>query len=127
MSTGVGLAPIPRTRCVVSTAWLLANLQIIWTGLGESPQAAKKSVQENARATVGSIEILAEYRYVTAKTLSVRQNTKARSSEIGCLSFGIAVRLLKKEKDFALVRWTDKDSGAEIQGWVFSRYLGKFN
>ena len=42
------------------------------------------------------------------------------------LSFGKAVRLLEKEKDFSLVLWTDKESGAEIQGWVFSRYLGKF-
>ncbi len=95
--------------------------------LGESPQAAKKSIQNNAQAAVGSVEILAEFRYVSAKTLSVRQNPKARSPEIGRLSFGMAVRLLKKEKDFALVIWTDKENGAEIQGWVFSRYLGKFN
>lgn len=95
--------------------------------LGESPQAAKKSIQENARAAVGSAEILAEYRYVSAKTLFVRQNPKARSPEVGRLPFGKAVKLLKKEKDFALVIWTDKESGAEIQGWVFSRYLGKFS
>lgn len=94
--------------------------------LGESPQAAKKAIQENARAAVGSAEVLAEYRYVSAKTLIVRQNAKARSPEVGRLSFGKAVKLLKKEKDFALVIWTDKESGAEIQGWVFSRYLGKF-
>ena len=43
------------------------------------------------------------------------------------LSFGKAVKLMKKERDFALVAWTDKESGAEIQGWVFARYLGKFN
>jgi Bacterial SH3 domain len=95
--------------------------------LGESPQAAKKSIQDNTQAAVGSVEILAEFRYVSAKTLSVRQNPKARSPEVSRLSFGMAVRLLKKDKDFALVIWTDKESGVEIQGWVFSRYLGKFN
>jgi Bacterial SH3 domain len=95
--------------------------------LGDSPQAAKKAILENARATVGSTEILAEYRYVVAKTLIVRQNPKARSPEVGRLPFGRAVKLLKKEKNFALVIWTDKESGSEIQGWVFSRYLGKFN
>jgi hypothetical protein len=94
--------------------------------LGESPQAAKKAIQENARAKVGPTETLADYRYVIAKTLIVRQNPKARSPEVGRLPFGRAVKLLKKEKNFALVIWTDKDSGAEIQGWVFSRYLGKF-
>jgi hypothetical protein len=95
--------------------------------LGESPQAAKKAVQENARTAVGSLELLAEYRYVSAKVLIVRQNPRARSPEVGRLSFAKAVKLLKKEKDFALVLWTDKESGAEIQGWVFSRNLGKFN
>ena len=94
--------------------------------LGESPQAAKKAIQENARAAVGSAEMLEEYRYVSAKVLVVRQNPKTRSPEVGRLYFGSAVKLLKKEKDFALVIWTDKESSAEIQGWVFSRYLGKF-
>lgn len=95
--------------------------------LGESPQAAKKAVQENARAAVGSPQLLVEYRYVSAKVLIVRQNPRARSPEVGRLSFGKTVKLLEKEKDFSLVLWTDEESGAEIQGWVFSRYIGKFN
>lgn len=112
--------------------WLIAGAIGVAMGhyapavLGESPQAAKKAIQENAKAAVGSAEILAEYRFVSAKLLIVRQNPKARSPEVGRLSFGKAVKLLKKEKDFALVIWTDKESGAEIQGWVFARYLGKF-
>lgn len=95
--------------------------------LGESPQAAKKSVQEKMRTAVGSTELLVEYRYVSAKVLIVRLNPGARSPEVERLSFGKAVKLLKKEKNFALVLWTDKESGTEIQGWVFARYLGKFN
>ena len=95
--------------------------------LGESPQAAKKAILENARTVVGSTQILADYRYVSAKILIVRQNPKARSREIGHLSIGKVVKLLKKENDFALVMWNDEESDAEIQGWVFSRYLGKFN
>jgi hypothetical protein len=94
--------------------------------LGESPQAAKKSVQEAARVAVGSPELLTDYRYVSAKVLIVRQNAKALSPEIARLTFGKSVKLLKKEKDFALVLWTDKESGAEVQGWVFARYLGRF-
>ena len=97
--------------------------------LGESPQAAKKAVQEAARTAVGSSELLVDYqyRYVSVKVLIVRQNPRALSPELGRLSFGKAVKLFKKEKDFALVLWADKESGAEIQGWVFSRYLGTFN
>jgi hypothetical protein len=94
--------------------------------LGDSPQAAKKAIHESARVAVGSLEILADYRYVSIKVLIVRRNPCARSSEVGNLPFGRVVKLLKKEKDFSLVIWTDKDTDTEIQGWVFSRYLGKF-
>lgn len=94
--------------------------------LGESPQAAKKAVQHNAHAAFGSPLLLVDYRYVSAKVLIVRQNPRALSPELGRLSFGKPVKLLRKEKDFALVLWTDSESGAEIQGWVFSRHLGKF-
>lgn len=97
------------------------------TVLGNSPQAEKKAVQQIARAAVGSSAFLLEYRYVSAKVLVVRQKPKATSPEVGRLVFGRAVKLLKKEKDFALVQWSDNESGAEIQGWVFARYLEKFN
>lgn len=113
--------------------WLVAGAIGAYMGhyapavLGESPQAAKKAVQENARSAVGSLQLLAEYRFVATKMLIVRQSPRALSPEVGHLSFGKAVKLLKKEKDFAFVLWTDQESGAEIQGWVFARYLGKFN
>lgn len=95
--------------------------------LGDSPQAAAKAVKEIAREAVGVPELLVEYRYVTVKVLIVRQNPRALSPEVARLTFGKAVKLVKKDKDFALMLWTDKESGVEIQGWVFSRYLGKFN
>lgn len=95
--------------------------------LGESPQAAKKAVEQTARVAVGAPELLVEYRYVSAKVLIVRQNPKAMSPEIARLTFGKSVKLLKKDKNFALVLWTDNESGAEVQGWVFARYLNKFN
>lgn len=93
----------------------------------QSPQQATKEVKEVARAAVGSPELLVDYRFVSAKVLIVRQNPKARSPQIGRLTFSKPVKLLKKDKDFALVVWTDKESGTEVQGWVFSRYLEKFN
>lgn len=95
--------------------------------LGESPQAAKKAVEGTARLAVSSPELLLEFRYVSAKVLAVRQNPRALSPEVSRLTFGKPVKLLKKDKDFALVLWTDKESGAEVQGWVFARYLNKFN
>jgi hypothetical protein len=113
--------------------WLLAGAISTVMGhfsplvLGESPQAATKGVKEVARQVVQVPELLADYRYVSSKVLIVRQNPRALSPEVARLTFGKPVKLVKKEKDFALVVWSDKDAGAEIQGWVFARYLGKFN
>lgn len=93
----------------------------------QSPPQAVKSIKGVARATVNSPALLTEYRIVTAKTLSLRQNPKSRSPQLGQLGFGKIVKLLKKDRDFALVLWRDTESGTEIQGWVFARYLEKFN
>lgn len=94
--------------------------------LAKNPQAATKAINENARNAVGSPELLVEYRYVSATALVARQNPRAQSPQVGRLTFGKAVRLIKKDKGFALVAWSDEESEAEIQGWVFARYLEKF-
>lgn len=91
-----------------------------------SPQTAK-AVKVAARAAVGSADLLSEHRFVSAKSVKVRLNPNARSPKLAELRFGTAVKLLKRDRDFALVVWSDTESGAEIQGWVFARYLQKFN
>lgn len=93
----------------------------------ENPQQATKEIKRAARRDMGSLEFLTDFRFVSVKTLIVRQSPKASSPHIGSFSHGTLVRLLKKEKDFALVVWSDHESGGEVQGWVFSRYLQKFN
>jgi hypothetical protein len=93
----------------------------------QSPPQSIKSIKEVTRATGHSLALLTDYRIVSAQSLTVRQNPKARSPKLGNLGFGKVVHILKKDKDFALVLWRDTDSGAEIQGWVFARYLAKFN
>jgi len=93
---------------------------------GGQPQSVK-SIKVAAQAAVGSPELLTEYRIVTATTLNVRQNPKALSPKLAALPFGAAVRLVRKDGDFAFVVWMDTNSGAEIHGWVFARYLKKFS
>lgn len=92
----------------------------------QSQPQTVKSIKVATRSAVGSPELLTEYRIVTAKALNVRQNPRARSPKIAELPFGSAVRLVRKDGDFALVVWLDTNSGAEIHGWVFARYLQKF-
>ncbi len=111
--------------------WIMSALiSVVVTGLtttatGEKPPSTKKEVLVAAHAA-GGVGVLQDYRFVSAKQLFVRQNPRAQSPVIGTLAFGRPVKLIKKEKGFALVEWRDAEGEAVIQGWVFARYLSKF-
>ena len=58
----------------------------------------------------------------------VRKNPKAQSPVIAKFELGQTVLLIEKDKNgFSLVEWKDSESGVEIRGWVFTRYLAKFH
>lgn len=92
----------------------------------QSPQEIKKNIKAIAHKS-SPHDQLENLRYVNATTLNVRLNPRAQAPKIGELNFGNVVNILKKDKDFTLVEWTGQDSEVKIQGWVFSRYLNKFN
>lgn len=93
---------------------------------GASTQDANKQVKEAAREAVGDLRLLRDYRFVTAQSLAVRAEPKARGQVLGQLRLGQTVHMLGKEGDFTLVVWQSEDGNAELKGWVFSRYLKRF-
>ncbi|MEF9949464.1 MAG: SH3 domain-containing protein, partial [Comamonas sp.] len=93
---------------------------------GTSTQATNKQVKEAAREAVGDLRLLHDYRFVTAQSLAVRAEPKARGQALGQLRLGQTVHVLGKERDFTLVAWRSEDGNAELKGWVFSRYLKRF-
>lgn len=92
-----------------------------------SPREITKHVKEIVHAAGTTSNMLDELRYISAKTVFIRLNPRAKSPALGELKLGTVVRIVKQQKDFALILWQDNESGAQIQGWVFARYLGKFN
>jgi len=93
---------------------------------GASTQSANKQVKEAAREAVGDLRLLHDYRFVTAQSLAVRAEPKARGQTLGQLRLGQTVHVLGKERDFTLVTWRSEDGNAQLQGWVFSRHLKRF-
>ena len=93
---------------------------------GASTQAANKQVKEAAREAVGDLRLLRDYRFVSAQSLAVRSEPKARGQALGQLRLGQTVHVLGKEGDFTLVVWQSEDGNSELKGWVFSRYLKRF-
>jgi hypothetical protein len=86
----------------------------------------EKEVRQGALEAGLNAATLAEYRFVSGQALAVRTTRRSNARAIATLKFGQPVRLLKKEGDWSLVEWTDKENDASIQGWVLSRYLRKF-
>lgn len=90
-------------------------------------QEATKNIKNAARETVGDIRLLKDFRFVGTESLALRNAPKAKAVTVGQLHFGQTVRVIEKERDFTLVSWQSEDGKIELQGWVFSRYLKRFN
>ena len=95
--------------------------------LNKEDRVIKKSILKNVIKKLENITLLESYRLVTTKVLNVRYNPKAQSLLVGKFYLGHVVLLIEKRKDWSLVVWTDPESGVADKGWVFSRYLGRFN
>lgn len=91
----------------------------------------KRAATKIVKRTISQSEIpggvLANHRFITADILVVRSKGNRKSKIIGKLYFGQIVLMIQKKKDWSLVEWKDSDGGLFIKGWVFTRYLKKFN
>ncbi|TAA47914.1 SH3 domain-containing protein [Corallincola spongiicola] len=86
---------------------------------------AKKEIIREAR-DLYSTEELFEYRFVYASTLNVRELGTTKSNIVGVLHLGKAVKVINKAKNWSFVEYQDSLTGEVKAGWVFSRYLHKF-
>lgn len=86
---------------------------------------AKKEIIREAY-DLYSTEELFEYRFVYASILNVRESSSTKSKIIGELHLGKAVKLIKKSKSWSFIEYQDSMTSEVKKGWVFSRYLRKF-
>ena len=87
----------------------------------------EKKLKSMAKNVVSDLDALRSIRYVGADHLNVRAKPSQQSESIGVLKFASAVIVLERRKSWTLVEWRDVENNTSIQGWVFSRYLKKFN
>lgn len=89
-------------------------------------RTAKKEIIREANEFY-SPEDLKGYKFVYATTLHVRKLGNMSSEIIDELYLGKTVSVRKKSKRWSFIEYHDEDTGDLKQGWVFSRYLHKFN
>lgn len=69
---------------------------------------------------------LSNLRFVTTELLIVRESPSTSSKVKDELRFGQIVTMVNKQRNWMEISYTYKD-GEIIHGWVFSRYIAKFN
>ena len=87
---------------------------------------AKHLKKEVHQVEIGP-EFYRHYRFVSAPSLTVWSKNYTRSKYVGKLYFGYLVRIVQKNKNWSLIEYRANDGTAVIQGWVFTRYLKRFD
>ncbi len=66
-------------------------------------------------------------RYVTAENLNVRSGAGKEYSVLTILKYGTVVKVKEKVKHWTKIEYIDKDNDINLEGWVYTRYLEKFD
>jgi post-segregation antitoxin (ccd killing protein) len=105
--------------------------------IAEQPLTNHKVMEKNIKIEVNKTlnikiesidaraEILKAYAYVSTEHLVIRQSNKVKSRVLYTLEFGQVVRIIHKDRKWTLVEYETEEG--VIQGWVFTRYISKFN
>jgi len=94
--------------------------------LANKPQREKiKAIRQEAQQDF-SLQFLQAYRFISASTVKVRKGPSTNHQVIDEIYFGQVAKLVKKGRKWSSIEYTDDDTGEEITGWVFNRYLKKF-
>ena len=98
-----------------------------WRGYqNQAPRSAKKQIILDANQLYHRDE-LSRYRFVNASTLNVRSGAHLKAEIIDNLPFGKSVLVIRREKAWTNIEYLDESTGEPAIGWVYSRYLHKFD
>ncbi|MTI47850.1 MAG: SH3 domain-containing protein [Firmicutes bacterium] len=67
------------------------------------------------------------YRYVSIDCLNVRLSNSINSKIIGDLHLGEVVKIVNKQRNWTLIEFKDENQENYIKGWIFTRYIKRFD
>lgn len=92
----------------------------------ETPRAATKLVSQTANKEY-DIDELSHYRFVVVSILNIRGEPSIKAEVIDELRNGMVVKFITKSKRWTQIEYLCNETGERKTGWVFSRYLQKFD
>jgi len=85
----------------------------------------KKEITKSINQIISNPQIKVKFRIVKADVLNIRYKKSTKSKIFSSLNFGEVVEIIKKEKNWCLIKRYDSESETSIQGWVSTRYLAR--
>lgn len=85
----------------------------------------KKEIIKSISQTISNPQIKIKFRIVKADVVMVRHGKSIKSKILSSLNFGEVVEIVRKEKNWCLVKRYDSENETSVQGWVFTRYLAR--
>lgn len=85
----------------------------------------KKEIIQQVKEHIPNPQVRVDYRIVKVDVLNVREGKSRSSKIISSLTFGEVVEIIRKEKNWSLIKRYNPESETYIQGWVFTRYLAQ--
>jgi hypothetical protein len=86
-----------------------------------------KNIKKEVQQVTVCKDVYDGYRFVSSSSLTVWSYRNRRSKHIGRLYFGSLVRVLEKKKNWSLIEYRDRGGEVLIRGWVFTRYIKRFD
>ncbi|WP_429085599.1 SH3 domain-containing protein [Aeromonas veronii] len=91
----------------------------------ETPRVATKLISQSANKEYDIYE-LSNYRFVLVSVLNVRAEPSTKAEVVDELKNGMVVKFVSKSKRWTQIEFICDETGERKIGWVFSRYLRKF-
>ena len=110
-----------------SSIQLIVTLYKNWEYLfeRETPRVATKLITQSANKEYDIYE-LSNYRFVLVSILNVRAEPSTKAEVVDELKNGMVVKFVTKSKRWTQIEFICDETGERKIGWVFSRYLRKF-
>jgi hypothetical protein len=83
------------------------------------------------KTQIGKIDVnndfYIDYRFVSTRELVLRSKHTVKSEAEFKLHYGALVKVIMKKRNWTFIEYHDCENSISVRGWVFSRYLERFN
>jgi len=83
----------------------------------------EKNLKKRLKTYIKSPKERTQYRIVNVDRLNIREGQSRKTEIISHLAFADVVQIIKKKKNWTLIKKYNEEQETVIQGWVFTRYL----